>query len=103
MSEDICLNMVAPDGWHYRPCGRKVKDDGMCALHLAGARRSAKAESERRAKDNRSARAGDTALSALKRLCVKGSPEISTATLAYTGRVVLTVRELERITAPPND
>lgn len=23
------------DGWHSHPCGRKIKEDGLCGLHLS--------------------------------------------------------------------
>lgn len=53
--QGVCKKTVSIDSWHWRVCGRPIVEDGMCARHLAGERRSIKAADERRRRDSEAA------------------------------------------------
>jgi len=56
------------DVWHQTRCGKPVKDEGLCARHLAGARRSRESRANH---DDLNRRAKDTAAALTARLGVR--------------------------------
>lgn len=89
-------------GFDSHPCGRSIKRDGLCGIHAAAddrMRASEKKSAEKRAaSDDRQA----AAQSALNELGIEGSPEYSTFTREYTGRVVISVETLRELAARPS-
>ena len=41
MSTPTCKRSVSIDSWHSRACGRPVKKDGLCGIHVAVVERRA--------------------------------------------------------------
>jgi hypothetical protein len=39
MVEEVCQERVSNDSWHFHACGRKVKEDGLCGIHLGARKR----------------------------------------------------------------
>ena len=105
MDQELCQKDVHNGGASvsFHKCGRPVKYDGLCGLHLSARARSRDADDKRLAARNEDNERRKHVEDILGRLSVDGKPEYSTRTRAYTGDVVLTIDELLRITTRPND
>jgi hypothetical protein len=85
-----------------RHCGRPVKEDGLCGIHLAARRRRAKnqrAREDRRARNNRIKDEADARANELQRLAgVSSSPSASMVPpYGYTGGLRLSAEEVDRL------
>ena len=105
MDQELCQKDVSNGSRSvsFHKCGRPVKDDGLCGLHLGARARSRDAYLRRLVARNEDSERRKHVEDILGRLGVDGKPEYSTRTRAYTGDVVLTIDELLRITTRPND
>lgn len=78
------------DGRMSWQCNRPVKAEGMCAQHLAGKRRREENDRKQAEEWRAAARVRESAEDACRRLAedaIEASPEYSTLTKGYTGRV----------------
>lgn len=51
MSDDVCQVRMG-DTWHRYPCGRPVKEDGLCGIHLAAKQKVARNDAVRKAQES---------------------------------------------------
>jgi hypothetical protein len=73
-------------------CGRPVKDEGLCSIHLAAARRRAAKQTARAQEQQRDAEVEAAARALCDRLAAYGVPAVphwSGTTLHFTGGLVL--------------
>ena len=83
----------------YHRCGRAVKEDGLCGIHLAAKRRVRANEKKRQDAQSDSAKIRTRVEAFLAEHGVAGKAEYDARTypLRYTGRVSLSLDELKRI------
>lgn len=53
--QGVCQKTVWPDSWHPQKCGRIAVDNGLCARHAAGERRSRQAREAQQRRENEAA------------------------------------------------
>lgn len=101
ITEGQCPELVS-DGQRsvsFHRCGRPIKRNGLCGLHAAAKERRAKRDQEwQEARVEQEVRRR-TATEALSRLGVDGDAHYSSIGHVYTGKVVVSVEELERAIA----
>lgn len=99
MSAAVCAAEFM-DGYRMRRCSRPVKSDGLCAQHLAGAKRSEANEAKHAAKRQESDAAKAAVIDYLGRVGLSGKPYYETSFTGgmggYLRSAVVTLEELDR-------
>lgn len=82
--------------YSFRPlrCHRPVKDEGLCAQHLAGKRRSEKAAQRYKDQANLSEQALEEVQDALNKLGITGSVYYSSFEKRYVRSAIVSIRTL---------
>jgi hypothetical protein len=98
MNADQTCRKSSWDGRRSYPCGRPVKEDGLCAQHLAGARRREQNDLRRREAFEDSKRLRDEYAARLRAVGVEATL-VTDQHFMPTGYVTLPLAELERLVA----
>lgn len=87
-----CNRRVHSSAWDWADCGKPVKDEGLCASHLAGKKRSDAATAKGQKMFEASGAAQESAVAIGRSLAVYGilsTPDYSWGEHRFTGKVVV--------------
>jgi hypothetical protein len=98
---DTCSKSVSDGGrWPtFHDCGRPVKADGLCSLHLKVRDRRVEKDREMNDRFAASRRAEADVKAVCAELGIKGDPEYDHRTFGYTGQVVVSIETLRELAA----
>jgi len=95
------VSVVTPGGFAWHVCGRKVKEDGLCGIHLRA--RKVREEKKRKWNDERARakRLKDEAVELSRRLGTDVSPQYDSIRSRYTENFVVSGEWLREIASKP--
>ena len=99
MLEETCKEWVSNGGRSvsFHICGRPMKEGSLCGIHARAKRVASENKVARVAKNNESNLAFSTIQKFLDMNGINANAEYSALSYKYTGRVVITLDELQRL------